>query len=416
MILFSHPTGNANVRALLQGLEEAGLLEEFHTSLTSGVGLSGKFLKYFLRQQASRRRFPVATQYIRTHPLHESIRLLANTLSLKGLTHHESGWASIDSVYRNLDHAVARTLRKEHRWKGVYAFEDGALESFRVAKRRGIPCLYELPIAYWRLGRKIHMEEAQLQPAWAMTLDGLQDSDSKLRRKDEEIALADILFCASSFTKRSIERYPGVFKAPIQVVPYGGPAVNESVFLDLEEKQSQTREKLPLRLIFVGGLSQRKGLSYLFDAVNRLGKAVQLTIIGRYPKQNCPALNHELANHRHIDTLPHPQVLEEMRRADAFVFPSLFEGFGLVLLEAMSQGLPCITTPHTAGPDFMSHGKDGFIVPIRDTDSLVEKIEYLHDHREELLSMKKAALITANEQSWDKYTQKMVHHLRAILD
>jgi glycosyltransferase involved in cell wall biosynthesis len=47
------------------------------------------------------------------------------------------------------------------------------------------------------------------------------------------------------------------------------------------------------------------------------------------------------------------EVLREMQRHDVLVFPSLFEGFGLVIVEAMSQGLPVITTSHTAGPDII---------------------------------------------------------------
>ena len=52
-----------------------------------------------------------------------------------------------------------------------------------------------------------------------------------------------------------------------------------------------------------------------------------------------------------------------MREHDVFVFPSLFEGFGLVITEAMSQGVPVITTDRTAGPDLIQDGVDGWIVP-----------------------------------------------------
>ena len=67
---------------------------------------------------------------------------------------------------------------------------------------------------------------------------------------------------------------------------------------------------------------------------------------------------------------------------DVFVFPSLFEGFGLVLLEAMAMGLPMITTAHTAGPDLLEDGKEGFIVPIRSAEAIAEKLTWLSAHRE----------------------------------
>jgi len=66
-----------------------------------------------------------------------------------------------------------------------------------------------------------------------------------------------------------------------------------------------------------------------------------------------------------------------MAAHDVFVFPSLFEGFGLVLLEAMAMGLPVITTPHTAGPDLIREGMEGFIVPIRHSTAIAERLEQL---------------------------------------
>jgi len=102
-----------------------------------------------------------------------------------------------------------------------------------------------------------------------------------------------------------------------------------------------------------------------------------------------------------------------MREHDLFVFPSLFEGFGLVLLEAMSQGLPCITTPHTAGPDIIDHGRDGFIVPIRDTEQIVASVRKVLTDPALLPAMKEAALAKAAEWNWQKYEMKLVSLLRS---
>ncbi|TVP77697.1 MAG: glycosyltransferase, partial [Puniceicoccaceae bacterium] len=171
----------------------------------------------------------------------------------------------------------------------------------------------------------------------------------------------------------------------------------------------------PLELLFVGGLSQRKGLSYLFAAVEALGKAVELTVIGRRPKVTCAALDRALAKHRHIESLPHAEVLEAMEASDVFVFPSVFEGFGLVLLEAMSRGVPCITTPNTAGPDIITDGVDGYIVPIRDVDAIVNRIENLLQNPDSLAAMSAAALATARQMTWERYGDDTVRHLREVL-
>src|SRR5262249_34514769 len=156
-----------------------------------------------------------------------------------------------------------------------------------------------------------------------------------------ELALADIIFVASSYTLKTLASASQV-KAPVEVIPYGAPPRPVDAPQRLARKSAG-----PLRVIFVGSLGQRKGLSYLFRACERLGRAVELTVIGTQPLQPCPILDEELKRVRWIPSCPHAEVLREMAAHDVFVFPSLFEGFGLVLLEAMAMGLPIITTAHT---------------------------------------------------------------------
>ena len=92
-----------------------------------------------------------------------------------------------------------------------------------------------------------------------------------------------------------------------------------------------------------------------------------------------------------------------MAAHDVFVFPSLFEGFGLVLLEALAMGLPVITTAHTAGPDLIHEGVEGFIVPIRDSAAIAACLELLHCDRARLAEMSRQARCRAREFSWASY-------------
>ena len=96
-------------------------------------------------------------------------------------------------------------------------------------------------------------------------------------------------------------------------------------------------ETKKIKLLFVGGLSQRKGLSYLFRAVEGLNAYIELTVAGRLPQATCEPLNRALYTHKHIASLPHQKILELMRAHDILIFPSLFEGFGQVMTEAMAQ-------------------------------------------------------------------------------
>lgn len=160
-------------------------------------------------------------------------------------------------------------------------------------------------------------------------------------------------------------------------------------------------------MLFVGSLGQRKGLSYLFDACRQVRSAVTLTVIGRKPDEPCAALDRELRAVRWIPSCPHPQILAEMAAHDVFVFPSLFEGFGLVLLEALAMGLPVITTPHTAGPDLIRDGVEGYIVPIRDSAAIAGRLERLHRDPGLLAGMSQRARQRAREYSWENYEKTL---------
>jgi glycosyltransferase involved in cell wall biosynthesis len=297
-----------------------------------------------------------------------------------------------------LDRKLAAALPRKNIATAVYAYEDGALNTFKAARARGLKTIYELPIGYWKAHQELLNQEAALQPEWAKTLRGKTDSQEKLHRKDEELALADQIIVPSQFVRDTLAK-AGPFAASINVIPYGAPPVT------LEPKQVTQDSKL--KVIFVGMLSQRKGLSYLIDAIKKLGASVELTLIGRRTG-DCKPLDQALREHRWIPSLSHDEVLQEIRRHDVMVFPSLFEGFGLVVLEAMACGVPVIATPQGGAPDFLVDGGDGFMVPIRDSEAIAEKLEILVRDRNRLSSMSQAAMRKAVQHSWQSYRTRLV--------
>jgi len=403
MIIFAHPTGNANVRHAALGLFRAGLLSEFWTCLNlRPPGLVERLLPSSIAGSLRRRAYPSElTKSIRTRPFHEVMRHLAPRLGLPRLTRHEAGPFSVDGVYRALDRAVAQRLRSGS-FRAVYAYEDGARLAFTEARKRGLLTLYDLPIGHWRAARTLLLDEAEREPEWASTLIGNRDSPAKTDRKDAELAQADVVFVASAYTRRTLTEAAD-FKGTVMVVPYGAPDL-------LPVLSSRAAPKSPskkLRVLFVGSLGQRKGLSYLFAASRQLRSAITLTVIGRKPNDPCAALDRELAGVRWIPTATHQGILAEMAAHDVFVFPSLFEGFGLVLLEALAMGLPIITTAHTAGPDLISDGVEGFIVPIRDSAAIAERLEELHRDPERLAEMSRRARLRAKEFTWSNYEQTL---------
>jgi starch synthase len=401
-LILSHPTGNANVHALLRALEREGMLSLFCTTVTWRDWAGSSLLPRSTKDQLRRRSFDeIEERLIRCFPIREVVRQIALKAGIRRLVEHEIGWASLDRVYQALDARVARLIKKGgFEADAVYAYEDGALQLFGAASKAGLRRFYELPIGYWRVGRRIMDEEAEQQPAWAMTLDALADSTAKLERKDAELRAADHIFVPSAFVRESLREHPSI-TATIDVIPYGAPPPNPLAF-------AGRRQTPKLRLLYVGILMQRKGLSYLFQALRQLRSIATLSLIGAKPPIECAALNSELQRHNWLGVLPHDRVLEIMAQHDVLIFPSLFEGFALVILEAMAQGVPVITTPNSGATEVIDDGRDGFIVPIRDADRLAERVMQLAQDRDRLSAMSVASLKKAESISWHSQEEQFV--------
>lgn len=408
-ILMSHPTGNANVRAVVSALAKADMLAEFNTTIA--VTSDAKWLNWIqssLREQLLRRSYSVSATMLKTHPGTEVARMLLPRIGLERFTTGAHGWASIDSVYRKLDEAVARRLAKLQANKqvtAVYGYEDGALQTFLRAKTLGVTCVYDLPIAYWETGRKLMQEEATRLPLWAQTLGGgIQDSEEKLERKTRELELADVVVSPGAFVSNSLPIW-AKNKRSI-VAPFGSPLTPT----ETEKVQYKSGEK-KLRVLFAGSMTQRKGLGDLFDAIKLLNTSgIELIVMGSvmvplefYRKQ--------LPSFTYLPNRPHAKVLELMRSCDVLCLPSIVEGRALVMQEAMSQGLPLIITANTGGEDLIHEGSTGFLVPIRSAEAIAGKLQWFLDNRNRIKEMGYMAKRHAETYTWSAYGSSIVSAL-----
>jgi len=413
-VIISHPTGNAFFRSAALGLQKEGMLSGLRTTVATFPGnLFDKLSSFNSFTEFNRRRYDAAlAPFTKAWPWYELGRIAASKAGFKNLIKQETGVFSVDAVYHNLDKRVAESLKymANSGTTAVYAYEDGALLSFLEAKKFNIKCLYDLPIGYWRVAKQLLEVEAERWPEWSPTLLSFGDSEVKLARKDEELRLADKIFVASKFTANTLKDYPGKL-APVEVIPYAFPPVANS------RNYAAVSKSKPLKLLFVGGLSQRKGIANLFAVVDKLKNHVELTVVGKkVSDQECLALDTALAKNRWIPSLPHHKILELMHEHDVLIFPSLFEGFGLVITEAMSQGTPVITTDRTAGPDLIKHGENGWLIEAGSTQSLQDAIEELLIKPGIIAEVGREAMVTASKRGWDIYGQELVQAINKNYD
>ena len=111
---------------------------------------------------------------------------------------------------------------------------------------------------------------------------------------------------------------------------------------------------------------------------------------------------------RAIGSIPHGELQQYYSSASVFVLPSLTDLFGMVSLEAMACGVPVIVTENTGSNDAVCDGENGFIIPIRDSEAIKQKLLWLYYHPEERSEMGKSAYMRSCDYTWDAYGQRII--------
>jgi len=246
---------------------------------------------------------------------------------------------------------------------------------------------------------------ASLEKEWELSLP-TEDFD----RLTSESRMAAHILCASSFTRQTLIEN-GAPAERIDVIPYG---VDLKRFAPLK-RTSGTDGKGPLRLLFVGTINQRKGIKYLLEALRLLKtKQVELTVCGRVVDDL--SLFKPFGSQVVVrPSVSIAELVEAYQAADVFAFPSLAEGFGQVLLEALASGLPLLSTTHTAAPDLIDEGIQGFVVEPCRPDLLAQRLEWLLTHRSQIRDMKYAARRRAEEFTWARFRQGVISSVNRFL-
>jgi glycosyltransferase involved in cell wall biosynthesis len=296
------------------------------------------------------------------------------------------------------ERSIARAAgRRVHGVDTVVASYGTGRYAFEAVHRSGGRAVLSYPIAHNRFQQRLYEEEAMLQPEFAAALPRLDRLPREYsERLDIECALADRILVGSDFVRDSFKAIGGDPRK-IVVTPYG---------VDVERftpRRTPKRDGI-FRVLFVGHIGQRKGMSYLLQGYELFRRAdCELHLVGDYvPGGEVYQRYRDL--YRHTPNVPQTILPSLFHEADVFLFPTLIEGMPLVVLEAMACGLPVITTTH--GPaQVVRDGVDGFLVPVRDPHAIAERLEQLYRDRDLREQMGRQGREQAERHTWEKYAK-----------
>ena len=348
-----------------------GILDKLYTDFYSGHSVLANLLRY---------------PRIYTH--------LPNLLK-KGLDRYEPGLKNADIIHfpllayqaiQALKKAPIEEAGKIYAWGGkefcqrfinrglgnantIYGFNSTSLE---YAKQRGLRCILDQTQAERSFVHQILQEEEELWQEWSLSPFTVNNGDLELlQREQSEQDLADLIICGSNFVKNSLIAR-GVDANKISVVPLGRLKDGYQPLHQLSTQTPQLREG-GLRILFAGSVGLRKGIPYLLEALQKIKGKIPFTCkIAGTIEIKAERIDEYSGVCEFLGRVSRSQIKDLYNWADVFILPSICEGSAMVTYEAMSFGLPIITTPNSGS--IVRDGIDGFIASTRDTEAIVDKV------------------------------------------
>ena len=393
-----------------QALDEAGWLDSFYCTLVDQPDRSwqqfakhlSKLVRFDLETNLKRRRVTaVDAAKVKSYPFRESSRmLLAKLFPDKVLEDKVFHWARDGFDSWVAGQATGMDV--------LYGYEYGSLEMFRAVKAAGGGTVYDLPSPEHDFVERLLAPEfekfPELQTSYRGRVEELHAERTERRRQEWE--LADLIVANSNFTANSWTA-AGWSEKPVAVVPYGAPPVVESF--------TTPDTSGPLRMLWAGTFSVRKGAHYLIEAVESLSevekKALVIEVYGAITLPD--SLMQRLPEPIQImGSVPRPKLFEAMQRCELLVFPTLCDGFGLVVNEAFAQGMPVLTTRRAGAADLVEEGSNGYLIEAGSAEAIVSGLRRAMDERSQLLGMREVARQTAAKWQWSDYRKGIADAIR----
>lgn len=263
----------------------------------------------------------------------------------------------------------------------LWAWSQTSLYTMRKARKKGMKIVLEMPASHpevWKeIVEKVYADFPDSKTGYAVF------SQSHLDRIQAEIEIADTVRVLSTFVYDQFVA-KGVSADKLFLSPLG-------VDINLFPAKSPHGEGV-FRFLYVGRIEPIKGVHFLLEAFSRLRlPKAELWLAGPIVEEMKPVLRKYEGKYHYLGSFTRESLSQVYQRADAFVFPSVLDSFGLVILEAMASGLPVIATTHSAGPDIITHGREGLILPPFSVEHLMEAMQMLYENRDLAHSMGEAS-------------------------
>ena len=264
-------------------------------------------------------------------------------------------------------------------FRNGYFFTQIARESLQAARAQGATTVLDNPNGHIRdFAAQLCLESAR----WTGIPYLGHPSESMVQRVEDEYRLADRIRVSSTWAKRSLMQ-SGVSESKIVVVPQG---IDLRRFIPSQPAAGSG----PLKIVFVGSVSLGKGFPYLLQAMSRLGaRHFSLEIVGATGDPWSRRLLQRMSAGLDVSHAP-DDPCAAYQRGELFVLPTLHDGFGLVVAEAMACGLPVITTDACGASEWIDDSS-GWVVPRGNSDALIAALDRALTHRDALPEMGRAA-------------------------
>lgn len=281
----------------------------------------------------------------------------------------------------------------------VLAVSNSALRTIRAARASGMVSVLDLPSSHTLRQSKLvvrEMEKAGIaRPRYV--------HPRVISRAIKEYEEADWLLAPSSFVANGMVA-EGLPPEKIATIPYG---VDTRIFRPTGKPDDT------FRIMLVGNVGFRKGVHHLFEALRSLGPGGLEVILPGPVDPDFRAVA-ATAPEGVLFTGRLPDMAKAYANASVVVLPSVEDGTGLSVLEAMACGVPVICSTHTWGPDIVRDGKDGYVIEPGDVKGLADRIRILREDESGRRAMGAAAAVSARARSWESYGDALVSWLSSI--